>query len=221
MKDKLYSAAYNLHVDVAYAKTAYDNACKEQNYNNWYSDEQWNEFQYKLADLKTDLEPYIAGTNDYDVWAITNAYNELLAVYNKMTNAYTLKGDVNKDGVVNVVDATLIQKYIAHEVEFTGAQKMLTNVAKYESGISVIAATDLQKFIVGLNADFGNNHIFLDEQDGIQYFDDTMRWYAYGNYNISPRYPYITYGPYVKNEHTDFFVVGYYNMMCKEHGYTK
>lgn len=24
MKDKLYSAAYNLHVDVAYAKTAYD-----------------------------------------------------------------------------------------------------------------------------------------------------------------------------------------------------
>ena len=126
MKDKLYSAAYNLHVDVAYAKTAYDNACKEQNYNNWYSDEQWNEFQYKLADLKTDLEPYIAGTNDYDVWAITNAYNELLAVYNKMTNAYTLKGDVNKDGVVNVVDATLIQKYIAHEVEFTGAQKMLT-----------------------------------------------------------------------------------------------
>lgn len=52
MKDKLYSAAYNLHVDVAYAKTAYDNACKEQNYNNWYSDEQWNEFQYKLADLK-------------------------------------------------------------------------------------------------------------------------------------------------------------------------
>lgn len=221
MKDKLYSAAYNLHVDVAYAKTAYDNACKEQNYNNWYSDEQWNEFQYKLADLKTDLEPYIAGTNDYDVWAITNAYNELLAVYNKMTNAYTLKGDVNKDGVVNVVDATLIQKYIAHEVEFTGAQKMLTNVAKYESDISVIAATDLQKFIVGLNGDFGNNHIFLDEQDGIQCFDDTMRWYAYGNYNISPRYPYITYGPYVKNEHTDFFVVGYYDMMCKEHGYTK
>lgn len=71
-----------------------------------------------------------------------------------MTNAYTLKGDVNKDGVVNVVDATLIQKYIAHEVEFTGAQKMLTNVAKYESDISVIAATDLQKFIVGLNGDF-------------------------------------------------------------------
>ena len=98
---------------------------------------------------------------------------------------------------------------------------MLTNVAKYESNISVIAATDLQKFIVGLNGDFGNNHIFLDEQDGIQYFDDTMRWYAYGNYNISPRYPYITYGPYVKNEHTDFFVVGYYDMMCKEHGYTK
>lgn len=136
MKDKLYSAAYNLHVDVAYAKTAYDNACKEQNYNNWYSDEQWNEFKNKLADLKTVLEPYIAGTNDYDVWAITNAYNELLAVYNKMTNAYTLKGDVNKDGVVNVVDATFIQKYIAHEVEFTGAQKMLTNVAKYESDIS-------------------------------------------------------------------------------------
>lgn len=67
-----------------------------------------------------------------------------------MTNAYTLKGDVNKDGVVNVVDATLIQKYIAHEVEFTGAQKMLTNVAKYESDISVIAATDLQNLLLVL-----------------------------------------------------------------------
>ncbi len=221
MKDKLYDVSYNLHIDVAYAKDAYDNACKEQNYNNWYSDDEWNEFQSKLADLKTALEPYVAGTRDYDVLPITNAYNELIAVYNKMTNAYTVKGDVNKDGVFDIKDVTLVQKYITHEVEFTGAQKMLTNEKKYESGINVITATNLQKTIVGLNDGFENNYIFLDEQDGIRNFDDTMRWYAYGNYNISGRYPYITYGPYVKNEHTDFFVVGYYNMMCKEHGYTK
>ena len=48
MKDKLYSAAYNLHVDVAYAKTAYDNACKEQNYNNWYSMSNGTNFSISL-----------------------------------------------------------------------------------------------------------------------------------------------------------------------------
>ena len=123
MKDKLYDVSYNLHIDVAYAKDAYDNACKEQNYNNWYSDDEWNKFQSKLADLKTALEPYVSGTRDYDVLAITNAYNELIAVYNKMTNAYTVKGDVNKDGVFDIKDVTLVQKYITHEVEFTGAQE--------------------------------------------------------------------------------------------------
>lgn len=218
-KDKLYTASYNLQVSVDYAKAGYEKACKEQNYNNWYSDEQWSEFQTKLANLKAALTP--ADGSYTDAWAVTKAYNELISIYNKMTNAYTLKGDVNRDGSFDIMDVTLVQKYVVHEVNFTGAQKMLTNEKKYESDITVATATNLQKNIIGIGDGFKNNYIFIDEQGGLKYFDDTMRWYAYGNYNISSRYGFGTYGPYVNNDHTDFFVVLDYARHCEESGYEK
>lgn len=34
---------------------------------------------------------------------------------------------MNGDGEVNIEDATLVQKYVAHIENLTGAQKMLTN----------------------------------------------------------------------------------------------
>ena len=54
----------------------------------------------------------------------------MMTSYNKMTNAYTVKGDVNGDGEVNIEDATLVQKYVVHIENLTGAQKMLTNRKK-------------------------------------------------------------------------------------------
>ena len=60
-----------------------------------------------------------------------------------------LSGDVNNDGIVNVIDATEIQKYLAGIVEFNDFQM---KVADYngDSTVSIIDATNIQKKLAGL-----------------------------------------------------------------------
>lgn len=58
-------------------------------------------------------------------------------------------GDVNDDGLVNVKDATLIQKYIVDSVEFTERQIYAADI--FATGkISVLNTTEIQKYSVGL-----------------------------------------------------------------------
>ncbi|MEE1318658.1 MAG: dockerin type I repeat-containing protein, partial [Ruminococcus sp.] len=116
--DKLLYADYNLIIEVRMAKWTYELSLKEQNYNNWYSDEDWATFVEKRDALKVALDTGLKSK-------ISDAFYDLLYCYNVMTNRYTLKGDVNKDGAVNIIDVTLIQKYLAGEENFTGAQRML------------------------------------------------------------------------------------------------
>lgn len=147
--DNLIFAVYNENIDKYYAEMTYENALKEQNYNNWYSERDWSDFVAKRADLGNALE-----TGSYE--EITIAFYELLKCYNIMTSCYTLQGDVNKDGEVTINDATLIQKYLVGEVNFTGAQKMLiASDLDYENP-DVISATIVQKCTVGLNTYFND-----------------------------------------------------------------
>lgn len=80
---------------------------------------------------------------------ITEAFYDLLYCYDVMTNRYKLRGDVNKDGEVNVIDATLVQKYLAGLENFTGAQRMLCCEYNYEN-FNISAATTIQKYSAGL-----------------------------------------------------------------------
>ena len=64
-----------------------------------------------------------------------------------------LLGDVNGDGQVTVVDATLIQKYISGLVTFSDTQKAAADV-NGDGSVSVIDATLIQKYIAGLISNF-------------------------------------------------------------------
>ena len=64
-----------------------------------------------------------------------------------------LLGDVNGDGQVTVVDATLIQKYIAGLVTLSDTQKAAADVNN-DGSVSVIDATLIQKYIAGLISNF-------------------------------------------------------------------
>lgn len=55
-------------------------------------------------------------------------------------------GDVNKDGVVNVLDTTEIQRYIADKNDFTDNQKFVAD-ANADGKISILDATELQKYV--------------------------------------------------------------------------
>lgn len=61
----------------------------------------------------------------------------------------TVPYDVNMDGVVNVIDATLVQKQVVHNVEFDSYQLKLADTDN-DGTISVVDATNIQKKIVGL-----------------------------------------------------------------------
>ncbi len=61
-------------------------------------------------------------------------------------------GDVNLDGVVSVLDATLIQKYIVDMEELNDVQKSNALVSTYREKISVENATFIQKYIAGLES---------------------------------------------------------------------
>ena len=64
------------------------------------------------------------------------------------TKDYML-GDVNGDGKISVLDATLIQKYLAGLVTFSDTQKAAADV-NGDGSVSVIDATLIQKYIAGL-----------------------------------------------------------------------
>lgn len=151
----LFSADYNLTIAPDFAEGAYNLALKEQNYNNWYSEEDWERFETTRASLGKALETQLPTK-------ISEAFYDMLYSYNVMTNRYTLKGDINKDGVVNITDVTLIQKYLVGNAELTGAQKMLTSAYNYEN-IDINEATTIQKYSINLLSEMPNNKVFLSD----------------------------------------------------------
>lgn len=92
----------------------------EQNNNGFYDEADWNDFSVKRDALKTSFK-----TNDEKT--ISDAYFALYDSFIAMTNKYTIAGDVNNDGVINIDDVTLIQKYVAGLTSFTNLQVELAS----------------------------------------------------------------------------------------------
>ncbi len=87
---------------------------------------------------------------------IKGSYGSYAEEYAKANNipfegisAYDV-GDVNMDGGIDILDATLIQKYVAGIVELSAEQKHLADYIN-DGDITVVDATKIQKFIVHLN----------------------------------------------------------------------
>lgn len=212
VKKLLNADLYGDDIHPYFAIETYNNAIKEQNYNNWYSEEDWANYQFRLADLKAAIDD-LKNDRDYSK-KLTVAFNAVHRTYNKMTNKYTLKGDVNGDGDVNVLDVTLIQKYLVGLEELTGAQKMLSGAYFYED-LDITAATQISKYIVGLIDEIPNNNVFLSDL-GISYMEEELLAELILNYNICPR----TF-PEVRHENgycTKEYLYGYY-ILCDLKGY--
>ena len=91
------------------------------------------------------------GYRELGIEAVTIEYDENLKVVGfEITRDDTfMSGDVNGDGVLSIIDATEIQKYLAGLVEFTDAEMV---AADYNGDglVSIIDATDIQKVLAGL-----------------------------------------------------------------------
>lgn len=141
--DDILGALEKLEISRDYAYSTYENSLQEENYNNWYTDYEWNDFTTKRENLGKAL----IKNNSTE---ISDAYKALMVSFNTITCEYRVIGDVNRDGVVDVKDVTMVQQYLAGDINFTGAQKMLASVSEdylhYEK-LSVASVTGLQLHI--------------------------------------------------------------------------
>lgn len=138
---------------------------KENNYNNWYLDDEWQQFVEYRSALKKELTDINDDYLHIDLNAltynqkkrITTAFFNLLELYDKMTLDNALLGDVNGDGYVTIFDVTEIQRNLVEMNEFTEGQKLrastYANAAKNGPDYDINSATILQKFLVDKGCD--------------------------------------------------------------------
>lgn len=162
----------------SYAEMTCYTAVHENNYNNWYTEEQWNTFVEKRNNLLQALsvnhpnfepERYASVKEDEYTLAqqkyISKCFYELLYIYNEMTCKDIILGDVNRDGVVNVEDVTDIQKYIVNKINFTGAQELRAKVNVDSYSVSIKDVTLIQRHIVDPDVYFYSGGIVKNESE--------------------------------------------------------
>lgn len=72
----------------------------------------------------------------------------------KITVNQSVIGDANGDGVISIVDATLIQKYLANLENFDDEQLSVAD-ANGDGKITIVDATQVQKYIAGIIPSLG------------------------------------------------------------------
>lgn len=83
--------------------------------------------------------------------------------YNVVLAEQMLFGDTNLDGVVNIKDATLIQKYIAKLADIEGMQNILADVTE-DGKINIKDATAIQKYVAKVETPYRVGELILVEQ---------------------------------------------------------
>ena len=210
--DVLLNSCLNFNIDTKYVEYTYEKALKEQNYNNWYTDEQWSDYQEKLQALGNAIDA-LDGTNRTES-DLTKAFHTLLRSYNEMTHTYKNIGDINKDGEVNIADVTLLQKYLVGMEDFTGAQKMLVGCYNYEDP-DIADATVIQKYVAGLIAEIPDNRVFSVDY---KYWDKDLIMERTFTFNICQRRLSEVYGfgSIIQNQYMGIGFLNYYYNWCYE-----
>lgn len=132
---------------------------KDNNYNNWYDETDWQQFvEYRntLYNTLTSITENYLNIEDVSLTyiqkkEITTAFFNLLELYDKMTLDNSLLGDVNGDGQVSISDTTEIQRYLAKATEFTEGQKLrastCVNACNDGAKVEINSVTALQEYI--------------------------------------------------------------------------
>lgn len=117
--------------------------CSREVNDNYYSDEIWDSFQEALRTARLTLE------NSSDDYEIDSEYWNLRFSFNKICGYNQVVGDVNGDGKVTVVDATLYSKAIAGMYTLNSSQKLVSSIDASYLPLSVLNVTAIQKHLAG------------------------------------------------------------------------
>lgn len=156
-------------IDEAYAQMILEkseleflvNFCEAETNNGYYGDKVWSNFTEKLDTAKVILaDESIVDTRVNDAfWVLFESYNQL-CLYNDVM------GDVNGDSAVTVIDATLIQRYIAKLTEFNSSQKFVGWLCTSYSGeLDITSATEIQRYIAQLTDNTNWDYYYKELQN--------------------------------------------------------
>ncbi len=137
--DDIQTALDNRCVRTEWAEETYK-LCMEEPNDNWYSEEMWQDYMDKLADLRTALD----GGNEYDV---QEKYTIVCSKYMELCNSYGVLGDLDKNGYVGINDVTLLQMYLSGMATFNGNQIGLSAIDCKADEISITCVSKLQLHI--------------------------------------------------------------------------
>lgn len=103
-----------------------------------FTDDSWNTMQEKLANANALYNNENATQSEVDL-----ATQELNNAIDSLERVVELIGDVDGDGVLSVLDATCIQRYLAMLINFEDNQMLLAD-ANEDGVVSIIDATYIQ-----------------------------------------------------------------------------
>lgn len=127
--------------------------CKlENNGGLYYPNELWNEFQSKIAIAE---EVYSKGEDSIEV---SNAFWNLMFAYNDICIVNQVPGDVDFDGEVSILDATIVQRFLAKLCDLNSSQLLILDKGRTNE-VTVLDATEIQRFLAKLQSNLDYKYL--------------------------------------------------------------
>ena len=148
MVTELYGEHYdyfaNLYADGGFFDSTYEQYKDVIDRN--YNEAGWVITKWWVNHIKKPLPTYAENFDYMKNWCVErNAWMKLH--YDPFDESYAI-GDINGDGYIDIIDATLAQKYAVERTDLTAEQKLLADVNN-DGNIDTLDAADVQKYSVG------------------------------------------------------------------------
>lgn len=113
-----------------------------------YNDDNGEDRNFRISYNVNARETYVL-----QIGAFISSNEAFNVTFNFEPNKETLLGDVNGDGEITVVDATILQKYIVGQTTLDDETLNVADVNK-DGAVTVVDATLIQKFVVKMITEF-------------------------------------------------------------------
>lgn len=113
-----------------------------------YNDDDGEDLNFRISYNVNAGETYVL-----QIGAFNSSDEAFNVIFNFEPNKETLLGDVNGDGEITIVDATIIQKYIVGQTTLDDETFNVADVNK-DGAVTVVDATLIQKFVVKVITEF-------------------------------------------------------------------
>lgn len=115
-----------------------------------YNDDNGEDRNFRISYNVNAGETYVLQIGVFEYDSSDEAFN---VTFNFEPNKEALLGDVNGDGEITIVDATIIQKYIVGQTTLDDETFNVADVNK-DGAVTVVDATLIQKFVVKMITEF-------------------------------------------------------------------